>query len=101
LLIIFVLVSFAALGAQAASPAGRKINARVSPPYPELARKMRVEGVVKIEAVVRPNGSVKATRVIGGNPVFVQAASDAVKQWKFESAPTETTEVVQLEVTGH
>jgi len=93
------LVALAALAAAqnpVTSASARKINSRVAPAYPELAKKMRIQGVVKIEAVVRPNGSVKATRVLGGNPVLVDAAADAVTKWKFEPASAETTEVVQL-----
>ena len=74
----------------------RKVAARIAPNYPDLAKKMHIHGVVKVEAVVRANGSVKATRVLGGNPVLVDAAIDAVNKWKFESAQNETTEVVQL-----
>lgn len=78
----------------------RKISARVAPAYPELARKMHIHGVVRIEATVRPNGTVKSTRILGGNPVLVEAAQDAVGKWKFEPAQNETTEVVQLAFEG-
>lgn len=78
----------------------RKVAARVAPVYPELARKMHIHGVVKVEVIVRPNGSVKSTRVLGGNPVLVDAAQDAVGKWKFEAAQGETTEVVQLSFEG-
>jgi TonB family protein len=78
----------------------RKVSARVAPVYPELAKKMHIHGVVRIEATVRPNGTVKSTRILGGNPVLVEAAQDAVKQWKFDAAQTETTEVVQLAFEG-
>lgn len=74
----------------------RKVLTRVAPAYPELAKRMHLAGSVRIEAVIRPNGNVKSTRVMGGNPVLVQAAADAVSKWKFETAPNETTEVVQL-----
>lgn len=74
----------------------RKIASRVTPVYPELAKKMHIHGTVKVEAIVRPNGQVKSTRVLGGNPVLVDAALDAVGKWKFETAQSETTEVVQL-----
>ncbi len=77
----------------------RKVSARVAPSYPELARRMHLQGVVKIEAVVRPNGTVKSTRVLGGNPVLVDAATEAVNKWKFEPSSGETTEVVQLTFT--
>jgi TonB family protein len=78
------------------SPIERKITARMAPVYPELARKMHIRGVVKIEAVVKPNGTVKSTRILGGNPVLIEAAKDAVTRWKFESAAAESTEIVQL-----
>ena len=74
----------------------RKVTQRVAPDYPELARRMHIHGVVKVEAVVRPNGTVKSTRVLGGNPVLVDAASEAVGKWKFQPAQAETTEVVQV-----
>lgn len=85
--------------AQTASDSGhseRKVAARVAPVYPELAKKMHIRGIVKVEATVRPNGTVKTTRVLGGNPVLVDAALDAVNKWKFEAAQNETTEIVQL-----
>ena len=80
-----------------AAPApGRVVTSRVTPAYPELAKKMHIRGTVKVEAGVRPNGTVKSTRILGGNPVLIEAASDAVKQWKFAPGAVETTEVVQL-----
>ena len=82
--------------AQAGGSTERKVSARVAPVYPELAKKMHIRGTVKVEAIVRPNGTVKSTRVLGGNPVLVQSAEDAVTKWKFEPAQAETTEIVQL-----
>lgn len=79
-----------------AESAERKVTARIAPNYPDLARRMHIHGVVKIEVVVRGNGSVKSTRVLGGNPVLVDAATEAVAKWKFEPAQNDTTEVVQL-----
>jgi TonB family protein len=79
------------------SPAsGRAVTSRIAPSYPDLAKKMHIHGTVKVEAGVRPNGTVKSTRILGGNPVLIEAASDAVKLWKFAPGPAETTEVVQL-----
>jgi TonB family protein len=83
-----------------APASGRAVTSRVAPAYPELARKMHIHGTVKVEAGVRPNGTVKSTRILGGNPVLIEAASDAVKQWKFAPGPAETTEVVQLIFEG-
>jgi len=85
-----------AQGLNVQSAPDRKVAARVAPVYPELAKKMHIHGAVRVEAIVRPNGSVKSTRVLGGNPVLVDAALDAVGKWKFETAQGETTEVVQI-----
>ena len=74
----------------------RKVKSRVSPAYPELARRMSIAGVVKVQVVVAPNGSVKNTKVVGGHPLLVNAAVDAVKKWRFEAASEETTGVVEF-----
>lgn len=99
----FFVVAFIALTAMVAaqsssstSSGSRKVTERVAPTYPDLARRMHIQGTVKVEAVVRPNGTVKSTRVLGGSPVLVEAATDAVAKWKFEPGPDETTEIIQL-----
>ena len=72
----------------------RKIVAQAVPVYPSLARKMSLAGSVKIEAVVLPNGSVKSTQTLGGHPLLVQAAVDALYRWKWEPAAHETKEIL-------
>ncbi len=86
----------AAQSSSATAASDRKVASKVAPIYPELAKKMHIHGIVRVEAMVRPNGAVKTTRVLGGNPVLVDAALDAVGKWKFEPAQAETTEVVQV-----
>jgi TonB family protein len=75
----------------------RKVKTRVAAVYPELARRMNVTGKVKIEVVIAPDGYVKSTRVIGGHPLLVNPAVDAVKEWKFVAASEETTQIVEIE----
>lgn len=74
----------------------RKVITKVAPMYPELAKRMHIQGSVKLEVGVKADGAVKSTRVIGGNPVLIQAAADAVSKWKFEVAQGESVEIVQL-----
>jgi protein TonB len=64
--------------------------------YPEIARKLNLSGVVKLEITVAPNGNVKDTKVIGGNPILVNAAVDAVKKWKYEPATEESVGIVEF-----
>jgi TonB family protein len=79
----------------------RKILSRVAPVYPDLAKRMHVGGVVKVEVVIRANGNVKSTKVVGGNPVLIESATEAVRKWKFEAASADTTEVLQLTFEAH
>jgi protein TonB len=76
--------------------AKRKVRVRVTPEYPDLAKQMNVNGKVKIEARIAPDGHVADTRVVGGSPLLVNAALDALKKWRFEPGPKETTEVVEF-----
>jgi TonB family protein len=74
----------------------RKVKTRVSPTYPEIARKMGLTGTVKFRLTVASNGTIKETKVIGGHPILVNAAMDAVKKWKFETASAESTGTVEI-----
>jgi TonB family protein len=74
----------------------RKIKSKVTPVYPDIARKMGLTGNVKLQLVVAPNGEVKETKVIGGHPILVNAAVDAVKKWRFETASAESTGTVEF-----
>jgi periplasmic protein TonB len=78
----------------------RKVRVRVTPEYPQLAKQMNVTGKVKIEATVAADGHVSATRVVGGSPLLVNSALDALKKWRFEPGPRETTEVVEFTFSG-
>jgi TonB family protein len=82
--------------AQTPAHAGRRVIFKGTASYPDLAKRMHVGGVVKLELIVRANGAVKSATILGGSPVLVQSASDAVQKWKFEGASQETTEVVQV-----
>jgi len=82
--------------AQDSAPAERKVIERVAPVYPDLARRTHLSGVVKLEVVIRPNGTVKSVRAVGGNPVLIESAASAVEKWRFEMAREETIEIVQL-----
>lgn len=82
--------------AQTKSELERKIVEKVAPVYPPLAKRMNIKGVVKLEVVVRANGTVKSTKIVGGNPVLIDSATDAVRKWKFEPAPAESTGVVEV-----
>jgi protein TonB len=75
----------------------RKAKTTIQPVYPELARKNNIQGTVRLEITIAPDGSVKNIKVLGGSPVLAQAATEAVKKWKYEPAPTETSTVLPFD----
>jgi TonB family protein len=58
----------------------------VPPMYPPIARIRRLSGAVVVQVTVGKDGKVRNPQLISGQPVFRDAAFDAVKQWKFKPA---------------
>jgi TonB family protein len=85
-----------AVKGQDASESKRAVKTRVTPAYPEVARRMNVHGKVKLEVTVAPDGTVKSVHAVGGHPLLVSAAQDAVRTWKFEPAPKETVQIIEF-----
>lgn len=74
----------------------RTVRTKVEPMYPQVARQMNLAGRVKIEATISADGHVVNTRVVGGSPILVSAALDALKRWRFEPAARESTETFEF-----
>lgn len=99
----FAVISFVlgfALLSHAADDSARKIKSKINPQYPEMARRMNVSGSVKLELLVAANGQVKSVKPLGGHPLLIDAAQNAVKQWKYEPG-AEATEVVEIRFTNN
>jgi TonB family protein len=56
--------------------------------------------LLQIEATIAPDGRVTSTHVVGGSPLLVNAALNALKKWRFEPGPKATTEVVEFSFNG-
>jgi periplasmic protein TonB len=56
---------------------------QVQPLYPDVAKRMRLEGTVVIRALVDRDGRIASVQVLSGNPFFVDSASSAVSQWRY------------------
>ncbi|MFY9936350.1 MAG: energy transducer TonB [Silvibacterium sp.] len=69
----------------------RKVQKRIQPVYPELARRMHLGGVVRISATVAADGSVTEVKTISGNKMLSLAAEEAVKKWKFVAGESQST----------
>ena len=98
LLSLSALLSAAPLAAQSHDPiSDRKVITRVEPEYPDALKRLYIGGVVRVEVVVEPNGSVKSTKLLGGSPILGQSTMKAVKQWKYAPAASEEVLTVKLE----
>ena len=80
---------------------GRLIH-RVDPIYPDLAKQLHIEGVVKLKLDVATDGKVSQVQVVGGPKLLLQAAVAAVKQWRYEPSlldgkPTEAEKDIDVQ----
>ena len=87
LALLALMVSFVLSGRAADE---RAVRTKVPPVYPELAKRMKISGVVKVEASVDPDGKVTDVKTITGNHALTAAAEEAVRKWKFVSADTKS-----------
>lgn len=77
-----------------------RLIVRVDPRYPPLAIQTHMQGAVIVDAVIDEHGNVVEARVVSGPPLLIQAAMDAVRQWKYEPTYLNDEPVpVQLNVT--
>jgi periplasmic protein TonB len=75
-----------------------KLVNKVQPNYPPLARQTRISGTVRLHAIIAKNGTVEQLEVMSGHPLLVQAALDAVRQWRYQ--PTQLNgEAVEVDTT--
>ncbi|MFZ0661320.1 MAG: energy transducer TonB [Acidobacteriaceae bacterium] len=92
--LLFAVVACAALPARAND---RKVQRRCRPVYPELARRMHIEGTVRIEVAIAPSGAVTRAKVVSGNSLLAPAAERAIRKWKFAPESTPSTENINVD----
>jgi TonB family protein len=96
-----LMVALLAIPAHGQTPAYRKVITRVQPEYPDTLKRLYIGGIVRLEGVIAPNGTVESTELIGGNPILGQNAMRAFKQWKYAQANTKEKLVVTFEFDPH
>ena len=95
-LLLAAMLALVPLQSPAQDSAKRRVLDRPAPIYPALGRSMALQGIVKVDALVAPDGTVKSAEVKGGHPVLAQAAINAVRRWKWETSTHESHEVIEL-----
>ena len=73
--------------------------------YPKIAKQTGAKGVVTLSATITKEGSVKNVKVVSGHPMLVNAAADAVRQWKYKPTllngqPVETDTQILVKFVG-
>ena len=86
------------------SPGSAQVISRVDPSYPLLAKQMKVQGAVVLEALISKSGSIQDIQVLSGPAILSEAAREAVKQWHFKpyyqsGQPVETEARVTVNFT--
>ncbi|MGD0569938.1 MAG: energy transducer TonB [Candidatus Sulfotelmatobacter sp.] len=81
---------------QMSTDASAVVNRPVSPGYPLLARQMKVQGSVILQALIGKDGIIQNLRVVSGPHILASAAEDAVRQWHFKPH-FEGTEAVETQ----
>jgi protein TonB len=56
---------------------------RIDPIYPPLARQIQREGRVELHAIISATGTIESLEVISGDPLFIQSALSAVREWRY------------------
>lgn len=69
---------------QLATAAGATLSHAVQPQYPLLARQMKVQGQVELQAKIGKDGGIQGLDVTAGPTILADAAREAVKQWRFK-----------------
>jgi protein TonB len=54
------------------------------PEYPPLAKMARIQGVVRLDAIISKDGSIQDLKVISGHPLLVKSALEAVQRWRYQ-----------------
>lgn len=80
-----------------AQDSARKVLKKVPVGYPALLKSKGIGGVVRLKVFVKPDGTVRDSEVLGGNPILAESAQKSVMQWKFSPASSETA--LELSVT--
>lgn len=62
----------------------QNVSVTVPPDYPLLARQMKVQGAVILQALISREGSIQELQIVSGPTILAAAAREAVKQWRFK-----------------
>jgi TonB family protein len=86
--------------------ASGKILFRPKMEYPPLAKMARVQGIVRLKAVINKDGTIQDLRVLDGHPLLVKAALESVAEWRYQPSlvqgkPVEVVTTIEVNFRLH
>jgi len=96
--VVFALLVSVAMPSRAADD--RAVRSRVAPIYPEIAKRMKIGGSVRVSATVDAEGKVIEVKTITGNRTLAAAAEDAVRKWKYAAGTGDATVEIEINFTA-
>ena len=79
----------------------RKVLKKAPVTYPTILKSRGIGGVVRLKVFVKPDGTVRNTEVLGGNPILAESAQKSVMQWKFSPGSSETALEISVVFDPH
>ena len=89
------------VGPSQAQDNARKVLKRAPVPYPTILKSKGIGGTVRLKVFVKPDGTVRDTEVLGGNPILAESAQKSVMQWKFSPGSSETVMEISVVFDPH
>jgi len=61
-----------------------RLTFQSKPDYPLLAQTARVQGTVRLKAIIGQDGAIQELKVLSGHPLLIKSAMDAVSKWRYQ-----------------
>ncbi|MGD1155030.1 MAG: energy transducer TonB [Terriglobia bacterium] len=63
-----------------------KLTFQPNPEYPPLAKMARIQGTVRLEAIIGQDGAIEELKALSGHPLLLKSAMEAVSKWRYQPA---------------
>jgi TonB family protein len=95
------LLTLSCLSPGRAQETGRKVLKKVGVQYPAILKSKGIGGTVKLKVFIKPDGTVRDSQVLGGNPILAESAQKSVSQWKFSTGSSEIAMEISVVFDPH
>lgn len=61
-----------------------KLTSRTQPEYPQIAVMARIQGMVRLQAIVGQDGTIQDLKVLSGPAMLLKSSVEAVSKWRYQ-----------------